>query len=200
MRTFVHRLGSAVWMLLLGLGGCTGIPRGLEPVSGFEQARYLGTWYEIARLDHSFEAGLEDVSATYSPRSDGGIEVRNRGYDPARGEWREAVGRAYAQGDPTVGSLEVSFFGPFYGGYHVIDLDREDYGYAVVVGPTRDYLWFLSRTRTLAEGRRDALVDLARAAGFDVDGLIWVPQNRDDPALAPTESQDGGNSPSSRRS
>ncbi|MDG2304016.1 MAG: lipocalin family protein [Candidatus Binatia bacterium] len=171
---------------LLGAIGCTGIPEGLEPVGGFRTERYLGTWYEIARLDHSFERGLQDVSATYSARSGGGIRVVNRGYDPTASEWREAVGLAYPLGDPGIGSLKVSFFGPFYGGYHVIALD-EDYGWAVVVGPDRSYLWFLARDRSLTAERREALLSVARDGGFDVAALVWVEQDRDDPALEQDE-------------
>jgi apolipoprotein D and lipocalin family protein len=175
---------AAVALAALGLAGCTGVPDGLEPVGGFEIDRYLGTWYEIARLDHRFERGLEDISATYTMREDGGIAVRNRGYDPEAGEWREAIGRAYPIGDPSVASLRVSFFGPFYGGYHVIALDRERYSEAIVTGPDRGYLWILARRPTLPVDRRDALVATAREAGFDVDALIWVDHARSDPALA----------------
>jgi apolipoprotein D and lipocalin family protein len=159
------------------------MPDGLEPVQGFETDRYLGTWYEIARLDHSFERGLEDVSATYTLREDGGLRVRNRGYDPERGEWREAIGRAYPLADPSVASLKVSFFGPFYGGYHVIALDRDRYDAALVSGPSRNYLWILARERILDPKRREALLATALAAGFEVDQLIWVEQARVDPGL-----------------
>ncbi len=171
-------------LALVALAACTGVPSGVEPVRSFELSRYLGTWYEIARLDHSFERGLEDVSATYSLQDDGSILVRNRGFDPVEGAWREAIGRALPVGDPTVGSLKVSFFGPFYGGYHVIGLGEADYDVALVSGPTRDFLWILARTRTLRAEAREAWVGLARDAGYDVDALIWVPQTREDPALS----------------
>jgi len=182
MRAGKRALRWALGSIFL-LIGCTGVPDGLEPVEGFETDRYLGIWYEIARLDHSFERGLEDVSATYTLREDGGLRVRNRGYDPEQGEWREAIGRAYPLADPSVASLKVSFFGPFYGGYHVIALDRERYDAALVSGPSRDYLWILARERILEPERREALVASALAAGFDVDQLIWVAQTRDDPEL-----------------
>jgi hypothetical protein len=74
------------------LAGCAQIPEGVEAVHGFDAGRYLGRWYEIARLDHSFERGLDNISATYTPRDDGGIDVLNRGYDRADGQWREARG------------------------------------------------------------------------------------------------------------
>ena len=95
------------------LMGCTGIPDGTEPVTDFELERYLGEWYEIARLDHSFEEGLDCVTATYSRRDDGGVKVINRGYDLEERAWDEAEGRAYFIDDESVGRLKVSFFGRF---------------------------------------------------------------------------------------
>ncbi|MBW2499117.1 MAG: lipocalin family protein [Deltaproteobacteria bacterium] len=163
--------------------GCTGPPDGVEPIRGFELERYLGTWYEIARLDHRFERGLEDISATYSLRDDGSIDVRNRGFDVAEGVWREALGRALPIEDPRVASLKVSFFGPFYGGYHVIALDREAYRDALVSGPDRDFLWILARDTVLEPERQEALLATARDFGYDVDALIWVEHSRLDPAL-----------------
>ena len=167
--------------LLLLLGGCAvAPPDGVTPVSGFELKRYLGQWYEIARLDHSFERGLSKVSATYGPRDDGGVRVLNRGYDAEAGRWKEAEGRAYFTGEPTVGSLKVSFFGPFYGGYHIVALDRENYSYAMISGPSRDYLWILARERQLPPAVLDGLLQQARALGFNTESLIWVNQDRED--------------------
>lgn len=169
-----------LWIALL-LGGCAvAPPSGVTPVTGFELNRYLGKWYEIARLDHSFERGLSDVSATYSRREDGGVKVVNRGYDDRAGVWKEAEGRAYFTGEPTVGSLKVSFFGPFYGGYHVVALDRANYSWAMISGPSRDYLWILARTRQLPPAVLEDLLQQARALGFATDQLIAVKQNRED--------------------
>lgn len=165
---------------LSALAGCTAVPTGLRPVTGFDADRYLGKWYEIARLDHSFERGLTDVSATYTRREDGGIRVLNRGWDPEKGTWKEAEGRAYFRGDPDTGSLKVSFFGPFYGGYHVIALDRDHYSYAMVCGQDRSYLWILARETTLPQPVVKQLTEQAREAGFDVDSLIWVSHDRGD--------------------
>jgi len=109
--------------------GCTGVPKGLVPVTGFEADRYLGKWYEVARLDHRFERGLTDVTATYAKQDDGAISVVNRGYSEEDGEWKEIFGTARFRGDPAVGSLKVTFFWPFYGGYHIIALDKERDGH-----------------------------------------------------------------------
>ena len=155
-------------------------PAGMTPVSPFQIERYLGKWYEIARLDHSFERGLSDVSATYRLQDDGSVQVVNRGFDGKQNKWREAVGRALFTGDPTRASLKVSFFGPFYGGYHVIALDQKDYRWSLVAGPDRDYLWILARDRTLSVEVREQLVRQAQALGFATDKLIWVEQNRAD--------------------
>jgi apolipoprotein D and lipocalin family protein len=178
------RRGGCLALLLLVLTWLTGCalqpPAGIIPVGDFEIARYLGQWYEIARLDHSFERGLSNVSATYRPREDGGIEVINRGYDRAAGQWRESQGRAYFLGDPRTGSLKVSFFRPFYGGYHVILLDKVNYTYAMVSGPDKSYLWILARTRTLDKALLDKLVNQAGTLGYPVDQLIYVEQARPD--------------------
>lgn len=164
----------ALLCLSLVLGSCTGIPDGVEPVTGFELERYLGDWYEVARLDHRFERGLSDVSANYSRRADGGLDVLNRGYDAAAGEWREAKGKAYAAGKPGEGRLKVSFFGPFYGGYNIVELDRESYRYSLVVGPDRSYLWILARSPTLEVAVVQRLVARATELGFATDELIYV--------------------------
>ena len=173
--------GRPWWRALLlaaGLLGCTAPPDGVRPVNDFQLERYLGVWYEIARLDHPFERGLDNISATYSRRDDGGVDVVNRGFDSAKGRWREARGRAYFTGSEDQGSLKVSFFGPFYGGYHVIALDRDAYGHALVCGPNRSYLWILARTPRLAEEKTAQLVETARSLGFDTDQLIFVTHDR----------------------
>lgn len=171
------------WMAVFGsvafLAGCAGAPRGVVPISGFEVERYLGQWHEIARLDHSFERGLTDVSARYSMRADGGLDVVNRGFDAKAGKWKEARGRAYFTGESDFGQLKVTFFWPFYGGYNIIELDRENYSHALVCGPSRSYLWILAREKTLDRAVRDSLVAKASALGFDTDALIFL--DRPDP-------------------
>ncbi|STS79847.1 outer membrane lipoprotein blc [Klebsiella pneumoniae] len=117
----------------------------------------------------------EQVTATYGARSDGGISVVNRGYDPVKKRWNESDGKAYFTGAPTTAALKVSFFGPFYGGYNVIRLD-DDYQYALVSGPNRDYLWILSRTPTIPAAVKQDYLNTARELGFDVDRLVWIRQ------------------------
>lgn len=163
-------------LVLFILQGCTAIPDGLTAVNGFEAERYLGKWYEIARLEHSFERGLEQVSAAYSKRDDGGIRVLNRGYNPQTKEWKQAEGKAYFIDDDSIGRLRVSFFGPFYSSYNIIDLDTEGYRYAMVCGPDRSYLWILSRTPQMDADLQQRLRDKAKNWGFAVDELITVRQ------------------------
>ena len=158
------------------IAGCTGIPDKVSPVSGFDADRYLGTWYEIARLDHSFERGLEQVTAEYSLREDGGIRVVNRGYDRLKQRWKEAEGKAYFIGDRDVGRLKVSFFGPFYGGYNIIDLDHDTYQYALVCGPNTSYLWILARQPVLDRAIVDRLLAKASRLGFETSEMIFVRQ------------------------
>ena len=170
------RLLSLSALILLVLAGCVRAPEGITPLTGFELQRYLGTWYEIARLDHSFERGLSSVTAEYSMRDDGGVHVVNRGFDTAAGEWNEAIGKAYFVGESDVGQLKVSFFGPFYGGYNIVALDKEGYQYSLVAGPSRKYLWILSRTPRMDKDTLDRLVGIAADLGFATDELIFVEQ------------------------
>ena len=163
-------------LLAVFVTACTGTPDGVTVVSGFDLNRYLGTWYEIARLDHPFERGLSNITATYSLRDDGGVKVINRGYNVEDQEWDEADGKAYFVGDENVGQLKVSFFGPFYGGYNIIELDRENYQYALVCGPSKKYLWVLARTKQLDESVLKQLVARAKSYGFKTDELIFVDQ------------------------
>ena len=156
-----HKIFSILFTMLVTTTGCTSIPDNLEPVTDFDADRYMGTWYEIARLDHRFERNLSNVSATYKRGEDGNIMVINRGYNAETGEWKQVEGRAQFIKNETVGSLKVSFFGPFYGGYHIIDLDRQGYNYSMVTGPNRSYLWILSRSKAMDEKVYGELIEKA---------------------------------------
>ena len=171
------RLYSIAIGALLILCGCTSIPEGISPVSGFDSQRYLGTWYEIARFDHSFERGLNNVTATYTNRDDGGIDVLNRGYNQQQGEWEEANGKAYFVESADKGHLKVSFFGPFYASYVIMQLDHQGYQYSLVTGPTREYLWVLARRPNVSNEILEELLGFAQQNGFDTSEFIWVEHN-----------------------
>ncbi len=171
----LKKLFLVAFFLIPACGG--GIPEGLKAVDGFDVNRYLGTWYEIARFDHSFERGLTNVSAEYALRDDGGIDVLNKGYDRVKSEWKEARGRAYFMGEKTAGMLKVSFFRPFYGGYNILALDKENYSYSLVCGPDKSYLWILSRTKKIEDFNLSKLLALARGLGFATDKLIMIDQS-----------------------
>jgi apolipoprotein D and lipocalin family protein len=172
----MYRLKSLLGIALLTslFTGCTGIPKNVEPVSGFDLERYLGKWFEIARLDHSFERGLSRVTAEYTMREDGGVRVLNKGYSKTADEWDDAEGKAYFVEDATTGHLKVSFFGPFYASYVIAMLDKENYQYAFITGPDTSYLWLLARTPEVDETVRQAFMEFAQSKGFASEELIWV--------------------------
>ncbi|MDO6564256.1 lipocalin family protein [Amphritea sp. 1_MG-2023] len=165
-------------MTVLLLHGCLGMPKGVTPVSQFELDRYLGQWYEIARLDHSFERGLTQVSAAYSRRDDGGVRVLNRGFSSDTEAWQEVEGKAYFVNGSDQGYLKVSFFGPFYGSYVVFELDHQGYQYAFVSGPDTSYLWLLARTPEVQPEILQKFMRMAKVRGFDTDAVIMVEQHR----------------------
>ena len=156
--------------------GCTQIPNNVKPVQNFDLNRYLGKWYEVARLDHSFERGLNKVTAEYVLNDNGSVKVINRGYSEKDQKWKEATGIAYFMGSPNQGLLKVSFFRPFYGTYAIFELDHDNYQYALISGPDHSYLWLLSRSPSLSPTVKDFLLQKAKQAGFDTQDLIFVNQ------------------------
>lgn len=166
------------------LVACTGMPENIKPVDNFDANRYLGQWYEIARLDHSFERGLSHISATYSLREDGGINVLNKGYSAEEKAWQSAEGKAYFVDKKDQGYLKVSFFGPFYGSYVVFELDKQDYQYSLVSGPDKSYFWLLARTPVIDKDLQAELIAKAKALGFATEQLIFVDH---DPTKVPAE-------------
>ena len=158
------------------LCGCLGYPETIKPVNGFKIEKYLGKWYEIARFDHSFESGLEAVTAEYSIREDGGVRVKNRGFSGKKNEWKESIGKAYFVENEDLGYLKVSFFGPFYGSYVIFELDKHDYQYAYVTSSKTSYVWFLSRSPTVSKELKEHFKNVLREKGFDPKKLIWVKQ------------------------
>ena len=169
---------SALSALLFILTACTGKPEGVVAVKEFELDRYLGKWYEIARLDHSFERGLNNITAEYSLREDGGVKVINSGFSKEDNEWQQAEGKAFFVDETDNGHLKVSFFGPFYGSYIVFELDRKNYQYAFVSGPNTSYLWLLARTPQVDKKVTEQFVKRSQQLGFDTSKLIYVEHDK----------------------
>lgn len=164
-------------LIIIGMAllfcSCASIPKGVDAVTSFEKDKYLGKWYEIARFDFKFEKGLNNTTAEYTLRNDGKIKVTNRGYDYEKKEWREAVGKAKFTGSDTTAMLKVSFFGPFYSGYNVIALDT-DYKYALVCGASFEYLWILSREKSIPQSIKTEYLKIAEDYGFITNKLLWI--------------------------
>jgi len=167
----------AVIIGLFSFNSCVSIPNGATAVTPFDSDKYLGKWYEIARMDFKFERNLNQTTANYSLNADGSIKVLNRGYNYITGKWSEASGKAKFASETNVARLKVSFFGPFYSGYNVIALDRE-YKYALIAGNNLNYLWILARTKTIPEDVKQNYIKLAAELGFNVKALIWVEQGK----------------------
>ena len=158
---------------MLTFNSCTTIPKGAVAVTPFDKEKYLGKWYEIARLDFRFERNLNNTTAEYSVNANGTIKVDNRGYNYKTKEWKQAVGKAKFVGDQNVAMLKVSFFGPFYAGYNVIALDSE-YKYALVSGQNLKYLWILSRETSIPDDVKMEYLSLAGRLGYKTTELLWV--------------------------
>lgn len=161
---------------LFTFNACANIPTGAVAIKPFDSERYLGKWYEIARFDFRFERGLNNTTAEYSLNPDGSIRVVNQGFDYEKKVWKKAVGKAKFVTTKDEARLKVSFFGPFYGGYNVVALDSA-YQYALIAGSDLNYLWLLSRTKTMPEDVKQSYLNLAKKIGFDTDALIWVEHN-----------------------
>jgi apolipoprotein D and lipocalin family protein len=157
---------------------CATIPRGAMAVTQFEKEKYLGKWYEIARMDFRFERNLNNTSANYSVNIDGTIKVDNRGFNYKTMQWKQAIGKAKFVGEENIAMLKVSFFGPFYSGYNVIAIDNE-YKYALVAGKNLKYLWILSRETQLPEHIKQNYLKISEDLGFKTSMLIWVEHNKE---------------------
>ncbi len=143
-------------------------------ISRFDLSRYLGTWYELARFDHSFERGMDNVTAEYYLRDDGKVDVINSGWK--EGRFKVADGKA-KQPDPLAdpAHLKVSFFMFFYNDYNIMMLD-DNYQVALVGSKSPDYLWILSRKPVQPDAVLSILVEEAESRGYDTSKLIWVDQ------------------------
>jgi apolipoprotein D and lipocalin family protein len=160
-------------LFVMLLAGCTGVPEGITVVDDFKLDRYLGTWYEIARLDNRFEKDLGQVSAEYSLREDGRVKVVNRGYDSKKREWQSIEGKAGFVGDTSKGALKVSFFGPFYASYNIVALDKENYSWAIVCGHKKTLFWILARKPEMDPELLKKLVAEADSLGFETAKLRY---------------------------
>jgi len=167
--------GAVVAGVLWSTSSCVTIPNGATAVKPFNKAKYLGTWYEIARMDFKFERNLEKVTATYSLIDNKTIRVDNKGYNVKDKKWKESIGKAKLAASRDEGRLKVSFFGPFYAGYNVIAIDL-DYRYALVAGNNLNYLWLLSREKTMPKEIKEKYLEQARALGYNTDKLVWTNQ------------------------
>lgn len=165
--------------LLNSLTSCSSMPEKAQPVDQFDVNRYLGTWYEIARFDYRFEKDLDNAIAQYSLTEDGNVNVVNSGYNFKKNKWVSANGTAKFRGEKNVAALKVSFFGPFYAGYNVVAL--EEYKYALIAGKNLDYLWILSREKTIPENIKQKFISKAQEIGYDTSKLIWVKQDKKSP-------------------
>ena len=165
-------------VLITGFSACSTIPEGVVAVKPFNSERYLGKWYEIARIDFKFEKDLNNTTAEYSLNKNGTIKVDNQGYNTKKGKWQQAIGKAKFAGESNVGMLKVSFFGPFYAGYNVIAIDA-DYKYVLVGGANFDYLWILSREKTIPEDVKANYLEIAKKFGYNTSKLLWIEHDKE---------------------
>ena len=177
----VFLIGSLSYLMF----GKLGIPEGLSAVKGFNVQRFQGTWYEIARLDHGFEKGMSHVTAEYTAKDDGSLKVINKGFNAKNTSWETSTAKVGFIDGPESGRLKVSFFGPFYGSYNIIDLDEKDYSYAMITGPSKRFFWILAKKPQLEDAIMQRLIQKALAMGFKLEMLILVDQKEE---TAPKET------------
>ncbi|MDM1050576.1 lipocalin family protein [Sphingobacterium hotanense] len=147
----------------------------VDVIEPFDLQKYLGRWYEIARFDFRWERNLKNVTADYSLNEDGSVLVNNQGINITTGKHKQSIGKAKFVDEENRGALKVSFFGPFYAGYNIVKLD-ENYQDALVFGDNLDYIWFLSRNKTMSKERKEAYLNYAQAHGYDTSKLVWTIQ------------------------
>ena len=169
-------LGAGIAFILYSCNSSK-IPKKAVAVTNFDKAKYLGKWFEIARLDYKWEKNLNNVTAEYSLKDDGTIKVDNRGYNVKKDKWEESIGKAKFVRKDNVGMLKVSFFGPFYSGYNVVAI-ADDYKYALVAGESLKYMWILSRETTIPESVKADFLIKAQEIGYNVSDLVWVKHDK----------------------
>lgn len=167
---------------LLGVFSCRSIPKGANVVNDFDANKYMGNWYEIARIDFKYERNLNNTAAQYSLKDNGDIKVINSGYNYVNDEWKKREGNAKFREKQNKGALKVSFFGPFYSGYNIYAIDKE-YKYVLVGGKNYDYLWILSREKTIPNAIKEQYLKIATDIGYDVNDLIWIAHDKENPNI-----------------
>ena len=145
----------------------------------FELERFLGSWFEIARLDNAIEKDLDNVMSQYSLNTDGTIKVINSGYHRVEQHWKKTEGIARFRHNHQKGDFSVNFLSPVYKGYNIISVD-EGYNYALITGSNLNYLWMMSRHKTIPEQIKRKYLKLASLIGFNTEALLWVNQDRED--------------------
>lgn len=168
--------GALVAGAALAMKAMTRIPKGVEAVKPFDINKYMGKWYEIARMDYIFEKNLSNCTAEYTMDENEEIHVVNRGYNYKKNRMEESEGKAQFVDSPDEARLKVSFWGPFYSAYNVIAIDK-DYKNALVAGKDFKHLWLLSRESTMPEETIEYFLQQAESFGYDTSKLIWVDQN-----------------------
>lgn len=164
-------------IIMIGFSSCASIPEGAVAVTPFDKAKYLGKWYEIARLDFKYERNMDNTTAEYSLNDNGTIKVDNRGYNYKKGKWQQAIGKAKFVGDENLAMLKVSFFGPFYSGYNVIAIDK-NYKYALIAGASLKYLWILSRETSIPNDIKESYLKISQGIGYNTDNLLWIKHDK----------------------
>lgn len=149
------------------------VPEGAVPVEPFDIGRYLGKWHEVARLPNFIEKNLNQLTEDYSLNDDGSFKVITKAWHTTKNEWKEASGTIKFTGDENIGKLKVSYLGPFFLAYNVLDIDP-DYQYALVSGSGLSYLWILSRETTIPEAIKTQFLNTAATIGFDIEKLEWM--------------------------
>jgi apolipoprotein D and lipocalin family protein len=177
MKTRKLALLILTFILITGFYSCSTIPKGAVAIENFNKEKYLGKWYEIARLDFKYERDLNNTTAEYSINKNGTIKVDNKGYHTKEEKWKQSIGIAKFVEDENVGMLKVSFFRPFYGGYNIISIDPE-YKYALVTGSSLKYLWILSRDTDMPEEIKNQYLKIAEEIGYSTTDLIWVEHHK----------------------
>lgn len=149
------------------------VPSYATILEDFDLKKYAGKWHEIARFDFKYEKNLKNVTAQYTLNDDGTIRVVNRGFNTKKQQWEEVTGKAKPVESPTRSALKVSFFGPFYAGYNVVMISP-DYQNALVFGESKNYIWILSREKTIPAATKKKFLQKAKEAGYDLERLVWT--------------------------